>query len=571
MQKKLINYLIFILIILNFTSCGRTDEKPIITEKKIEEKKTEEVIIKTAVFIDDIVSGLRYENNGEVEFTNEKGEFNYTKGDIDFYIGNIKIGTISSIPDDNLVFIQDLLKLPRENTKDPKVLAIGTLLQSLDSNKSSNNIEIIKKDFDKFLYINKDIKDINVSKVLADNNFTSLPRYKVVNHLEDTNNKYAFNQTEKDFLKDLFNIEYLWSDMVIEHNSSKFTNPMDMINEFKYKELDKWSFSQTFSNYESQSVQKSDGFGCEYYEDVIVNVVRGSPCQTSGLLRGDIVFLINDKNITYESYMDAANNLGTESKFTVARPQNDLNNSYLPKEILITPNAYTYKVSQKDIFVDNQTNAKIGYFIYDQFTALSTDEIDKTFKYFKDNNISELVIDLRYNGGGELNTAAYLTSNIQNKYINSTMFKLKHNNYFSYYNEIVNFFKVSNSIDISRVIFLTSPNTASASELVINSLKPYMDVVLIGDKTHGKPVGMYGRNISNKFIYWLINFTLINANDEGYFYDGIDVDCQITENINFQRYNVDDTLFNEALYYIKNNSCSNKNSNILPSNYTKLN
>ena len=110
-------------------------------------------------------------------------------------------------------------------------------------------------------------------------------------------------------------------------------------------------------------------------------------------------------------------------------------------------------------------------------------------------------------------------------------------------------------LDLSRVIFLTSYYSASASETVINGLKPYMDVKLIGYTTHGKPVGMSGR-LFNNHIYWLINFSVYNVNNEGDFYNGIDVDCPVNDNINFSRTDTNENLLKEALYYIGNDSCS---------------
>ena len=134
---------------------------------------------------------------------------------------------------------------------------------------------------------------------------------------------------------------------------------------------------------------------------------------------------------------------------------------------------------------------KIGYLSYNSFlgdTAKTYAEFQRIFNRFATQNINDVVIDLRYNGGG------YVT--VQNKLANylvatsangSVMMKQQYNDKYPQYNETTNFRKAG-SLNLNRVFFIVSNNTASASELLINNLKPYMDVKLIGpSKTYGKP------------------------------------------------------------------------------------
>ena len=551
MQKKLINYLIFILIILNFTSCGN------------QSSSTNFSNIKTGIFIDDVVNGIKYTNNNKTSYTNAKGEFFYTKGKIEFFIGSINIGTIEKVPSDNNVFIQDIIGIDRNNTSNNKVIKIATLLQSLDSDKSTSEIELLKEDLEKFENIKMNIDDINISTLLLNNNIEEKSKEDVISHLNKTTKKYAFNQKEKKYLNDLFHTKYLWANKVKENSYLKYKTAKNMIDGYKYKKLDKWSYSQTFSEYESFATQSTDGFGCYYNKNQIVYMDIGSPCETSGLRRGDYVNLINHNDITSFSYAKAASNIGEKVTFTISR-------NYFNMDIDITPLEYSYKVSKYNIYINKANNSKVAHFIYNEFSQKSTKEIDTAFDYFKENNVSELVIDLRDNGGGSLYVASYLIDRLLANHVGDIQYTYKFNKKNSSENSSEKFTYAKNSLNLSRIIFLTSKDTASASETIINSLKPYIEVILIGEKTHGKPVGMKGEFISDNIIYWLINFSIENSNNEGDYYDGIDVNYQIEDDLYYKKDELDDRLFNKALYYIKNGDYGYLSDTVYNTDFSKI-
>jgi hypothetical protein len=125
-------------------------------------------------------------------------------------------------------------------------------------------------------------------------------------------------------------------------------------------------------------------------------------------------------------------------------------------------------------------------------------------------------------------------------------------------------------MNLSRVLFLTSEKTASASEILIKSLEPYMEVIILGENTHGKPVGMRSNfSINREYIYFLITFSLYNSNNEGEYFDGLNVTCDSGESL-IDRDDVNEYLFNSALFYIENNSC--RDSMLLEdTGYMKLN
>ena len=141
---------------------------------------------------------------------------------------------------------------------------------------------------------------------------------------------------------------------------------------------------------------------------------------------------------------------------------------------------------------------KIGYLMYNSFTSSFDTKLNDAFSTLKADGITDLIIDLRYNGGGSVRTAVYLSSMITGQF-NKQLFatgrwnskQQARNSTYNFTNKINNegVKEAINSLNLTKVYFITTNNSASASELVINSLKPYIDVRTVGTKTHGKYVG----------------------------------------------------------------------------------
>jgi C-terminal processing protease CtpA/Prc len=144
---------------------------------------------------------------------------------------------------------------------------------------------------------------------------------------------------------------------------------------------------------------------------------------------------------------------------------------------------------------------KIGYLMYNGFYSNYDTQLNTVFGSLKSQGITDLVLDLRYNGGGSIQTATRLASMITGAFTGQVFAKEQWNAKIeSYFNandpeSLKNLFTDKmgttpiNSVNMTKIYILTSAGTASASELVINGLKPYITVVQIGDLTVGKNVG----------------------------------------------------------------------------------
>jgi hypothetical protein len=360
-----------------------------------------------------------------------------------------------------------------------------------------------------------------------------------------------FGQQEKEFIHTLFLTEYLWADQVASNiDYSAFSSSQSLVNELRVTPPDKWSFSITEQAYEDFVNQKTEGFGFGYTPEFSIFFVRiGAPAYGK-LFRGDKILEINGNPASKANLTQARNIIGVPTRFTVLRESKEV-------EIDIIPQAYTFKVSLGKIITQN--SKKIGYLRYDSFTGTSVTEFEKAFTTFKNENIDELVIDLRYNGGGSIAVASTLLDNITNAYPGQKQGYLDWNNNYKHKNENFSFSTEiePNDLNMKRVFFLVTKGSASASELVISALKPYLgetNVITIGTNTHGKNVGMSGKRYGSNY-YFIINFFVKNNIGETTSFDGIPVTCPAPDDIRHIMGDTNETMLSTALYYIQNNTC----------------
>lgn len=233
-------------------------------------------------------------------------------------------------------------------------------------------------------------------------------------------------------------------------------------------------------------------------------VKRNSPASEAGLRRGDIITLINGRQMDINNFRDVLADISQTHTISYLR-YNEEANQYQPQpDLQLTP----VQLSENPNFLDTVytiNDQKIGYVVYHFFapgsgnnSTVYDDEMDETFSKFKAEGINHLIVDFRYNGGGFVSSAVNLASLIAPGVGADAVFsKTKFNSFLSRFEDFQNVqtkFRakdenLGNTLSGNRVYILTTSRTASASELVINGLKPYMDVFLIGDVTTGKNVG----------------------------------------------------------------------------------
>ena len=223
----------------------------------------------------------------------------------------------------------------------------------------------------------------------------------------------------------------------------------------------------------------------------ISNVILGSPAEKAGLKRGDIILTINGTQINGTNFSSLIANNETAT-FGLGEFKNG---AYVlsGKTITATKGVVQNNPIQFSKIIE-KGNKKIGYLVYTQFLETFDEQLKQVFGQFKTAGVNELILDLRTNGGGRISSADLISSLVvKNLNINNVIHQDEWNATIkAKYPSVATPTKFSNqpnNLNLNRLFVLTSNSTASASELVINSLRPYMDVVIVGQNTYGKNVG----------------------------------------------------------------------------------
>jgi len=316
-------------------------------------------------------------------------------------------------------------------------------------------------------------------------------------------------------------------------------------------------------------------------------VSPGSPAAKAGLTRGASITKIGTETIgdNWDEDIDAINLLFNNPSSIHLEGEKADGSTYTTT---LEKKAYDSSPIYKDTVLV-LGGKSIGYLAYARFSDddNSYAPLDNAFQKFANKGIEDLIIDLRYNGGGYVTTAAYLANLIVPNGTTGTMFVehytqtmqdgkaniLKNQpvrnadgnivgtaTYADYDytpsdpDNIKKFSKKGSLTGVKNVIFLVTGNTASASELLINSLRavPALTVQLVGTTTYGKPVGFFPVRLAGIYDLYLPSFSTKNANDEGDYYNGFTPETDIAGKKMLDNMNQDLDSFSEYDFGDKN-------------------
>ncbi|MBU2950041.1 carboxyl-terminal protease [Tamlana agarivorans] len=293
---------------------------------------------------------------------------------------------------------------------------------------------------------------------------------------------------------------------------------------------------------------------------VITHVLPNTTANNQGLIRGDLFYAIDGTLLDTSNYSQllGRSNYSIDLGFYDDNGTDERDDDVitpLDKNIALTKAQY----SENPIYIDQVltvNNRKIGYLMYNGFTGTETynNELNNVFANFKTETVNELVLDLRYNSGGSVNTAILLSSMITGQYTGEIFSTEQWNAEFQAAFEknepeqLINRF-VDNyngtslqSLNLSKVYILTTSRSASASELVINALSPYIQVVQIGTTTAGKyqaSTTIYdspdfrrqGANPGHTYAMQPLIYKSLNVDGVTDYFEGLDPTIEIAENI----------------------------------------
>jgi C-terminal processing protease CtpA/Prc len=313
-------------------------------------------------------------------------------------------------------------------------------------------------------------------------------------------------------------------------NPASYSSTSALLDALREQPDDRFSFVTTQAADQSfygagQYVGYGLGFSLTAQNELqVLRVFAGSPAAQAGLARGDVITAINGTpvpTLVTGNQLDSAlasPNPGATVTFTWTDPGHQSHTATLVSAVVTEP-------SVEKVSVVQARREKVGYILFNSFITPSTGELDQAFAQLSSQGVTQLVVDERYNGGGELTVAQHLASliagnGLSGKLLGTLTFNDKHTDQ----NQSVSFESVSSALNLKEVYFITTNSTASASEFVINALKPYVQVFTVGAATFGKPVGENGFNICSDVLY-PITFKIENAAGYGDYFSGLPAAC----------------------------------------------
>ncbi|MBX2880334.1 MAG: hypothetical protein KTR32_10405 [Granulosicoccus sp.] len=330
---------------------------------------------------------------------------------------------------------------------------------------------------------------------------------------------------------------YIYADQVPELNPDTFSDTEELIEILQFEELDPFSNIQdtiTQSNFAEEGIQ----FGLGHYwkrDDAgnlrITVVFSESPFGSAGIKRGDIAVSLGGElldSMSNERYFELTGSAENPIDSTWVFIDGDTGES---KTVTVRIGEYRVNtVLYSNIFTHPQFSGQVGYIILSNFLEPSREELDQVINQFNDAGVSELILDLRYNGGGRALVGRRLASQIGGQQFDNRLHsQFEHNAKYAHFNYKEYFFEAFPEMGLQRISVLTTNSSASASERLINSLRAYIDVVTIGETTRGKAFRSNGRKFCGKTLN-IMQAQGVNANGVSVT-GGISADCYAADDL----------------------------------------
>ncbi len=358
---------------------------------------------------------------------------------------------------------------------------------------------------------------------------------------------------------------YLFYDQVPVVDLTGYDSAEQLISDLRVQSIDPYT-SVANASTQSQFFEEGISIGLGYNWAIdsdrqarVTQVQANAPFGLAGIKRGDIIESINGQ---------AWNRLdGARYRELVGTDENPLTATWVfidgieghKKSLELKKARFRIEtVVHAQVLTNLEAGVKAGYLVFDSFLETSAVELDQIMAYFKEQGITELILDLRYNGGGRTNIARKLASQIAGPLTDDKLFsEYRFNDKYQASNFSERLTPEVSALGLGRLIALTTSRTASSSELVVNSLKPYIEVLTIGTRSEGKPF----ISSSNKFCGKSLNAMEaqgVNANGVGVL-GGIEADCYATDDLTTD-FGIDDDsgtegMLQAALDYITSGRC----------------
>lgn len=370
---------------------------------------------------------------------------------------------------------------------------------------------------------------------------------------EDRTYQFEEKTGKNQWIYSIMNQWYLWNDEIPQMTTTQFFGDSETFFKKLLSKKDKYSYMETNEEEMTRSINLSSSYGIDFalYVDPVTNsksaieryarvlyILPDSPADKAGLKRGDWISAIGGEQLTTKNYLSLINGPATTITTSILR--------YTGNETMIWEEGSTVEMEASRHMEDNPfyvdsiyhiRGKKIAYLMYNRFSTGPDDtgnetqynaEMRSIFANFKKAEVDDFILDLRYNPGGYLSCAQVLASLLTPEQAFGKIFcTLKFNENNASRNEAMMLDKSLTggaNLNMKRLYIITSNLTASASESIINGLRPFMgeeNIILIGTRTEGKNVASLAFNSSSYgFVLHPIVATVYNGNEESDYANG---------------------------------------------------
>jgi carboxyl-terminal processing protease len=365
---------------------------------------------------------------------------------------------------------------------------------------------------------------------------------------------------QKQFVLDVMRDIYYWNDMIPSNpDLDSFATAEELLEGLVFAPIDRFSFigdvvedTVFFSN--SQFIGVGLGLSTTATEAFVTQVFGDGPAGATDIARGDELLLINGTPVAEVLAGDGLsaafgdNDIGVLVELRVRKPAGDETDYVLFKDLVtIEPVPATALLD-----VDGR---QVGYLAFRDFVDPAFDALDRAFEPFADAGVSELILDLRYNGGGLLSVSEYLADLITRGLGGEVFYSRRHNDRNRSFDTTRRFDGAPNALMLDKIVIITTSGTASASELIINGITPYLDVTLVGGTTFGKPVGQYGYEFCGKILR-PASFLLQNSRGSSDYFDGFRPDCFAEDDLSRPLGDTQEEMLSAAVEVVRSGRCT---------------
>ena len=364
---------------------------------------------------------------------------------------------------------------------------------------------------------------------------------------------------QKQFVLDAMRDVYFWNDLLpVSVDLGAYATPEALLEHLvSFQPLDDFSYIDlAVSDARFFGEGQYEGFGfssrLEAPGDLrFVSVFESGPAAAAGFERGDRILLLNGRTVA-----DIEANEGLDVLFSL--PTLDFTVRHLDNSeqtISVNQGLVTIDPLPQWRVIDLPGGTTVGYLELVTFVGTADAAFEEVFGAFRLANVTDVIIDLRYNGGGLVSTTELLGNFLGGAVAADSVFsKTLFNAGNSAFNRIALFQSLLESISLSRLVVIATDRTASASEIIANSMESHVDVSIVGSLTHGKPVGQLGIPFCEKILRPTA-FETVNADDEGGYFDGLPVDCPAQDDVLIPVGDDTDPNMTTALFLLENGAC----------------